>query len=1158
MRVALAALGGALLTDGMQIGQAVQFGEVLAGGPADIVSNETSVSNLAKWPRIIRRRRRAEPAAEPQAGAETKARAVPPRRIKAEAKAGLHSQNASQGSSHNSSSSSSRKHGLSLDETTLVRGEPSEPGCYVSMYKGCPNHPTNEFGWRHDNWAEEETAAKTNKSACELRQHEWQEYCGTVPMKVLFIAPDHVEWSPLSHADNNQSAAAEPRGSPSEAQPGAGGLESHSEQDISTSPKLELAPELDGDEQGTAGQYERPATATAVDNDRPATPPAVDHELPATMDMAPQHWEKQSNMPGAGESFDDSDVVRGYPSQPGCYYRMPSGCPLHYTKSKMWRHDLAIERRGNVDWATCKARKSHWDSWCSTEDVKVLFVDSVSSASTPHHGDGLAGGADADLEGPTQPGCYVRSPSGCPKHSSKVTAWRRDVWAEQNLGAKRIFAACSDRKTMWDKYCGVTDATMHFVDPRVPQKEPAPQPAPAPGPRPRPTQPLADMGPVDSDPDGGFAQDEEEVSTTGGWLRSLWNGGRKNNNKKADDDGPRDDEAVLAPAVVGGPPKEPGCYVQLPSRCPKHASAKPRSWRHDAWAEEHGGARVQALACEKRKAAWDNWCGASDAKMRFVPEGPADGPAESSLAPYDSAPAEPPRTYGPPRTYEADEHGEEQGMAPLSRDEFFETTPQPQGFVPIQEAIDPEDGPSSVHKYPTTPGCYVRMPSGCPNHPSQKTHWKHDVYAEERHRARERYGKCKDRRSQWNQWCGADDIKMLFIGGDEAAESEEGPNAAWEWQQAVQKPSQQQKAPPRASPSKEQGPGRDGADGEGPDEDVGSPLGVRPKTPAEPGCYVWLPDGCTRQKTFRAQFHWKRDAWGEANMNTGAVSWECSRRKDTYNHWCGTDNAVVVFVPMKPPPMPREPGCYHWHPSGCVKSRTAQTTWRRDVAGEERFGALTSRDACEVRRKAAFDSWCGTADTVMAFVTKNGATMSRSGDGDLAGPAEAPRGGPVAHGDRHRANEDKKPGRQEDARQPLVSGMPEDPEDMFESLESTTPGYRPAPRQHVTGGTSEPKDGTDEDEEDPVSPEDFGGGAAAPPNSPAGAAPGARPRGGSAEEDDDAVSPEDFPDGARASKSFEPPKEPSGPPVPMSSDTGDEDDEILPPEELGGRSYESA
>ncbi|CAK0807778.1 unnamed protein product, partial [Prorocentrum cordatum] len=69
--------------------------------------------------------------------------------------------------------------------------------------------------------------------------------------------------------------------------------------------------------------------------------------------------------------------------------------------------------------------------------------------------------------------------------------------------------------------------------------------------------------------------------------------------------------------------------------------------------------------------------------------------------------------------------------------------------------------------------------------------------------------------------------------------------------------------------------------------------------------------------------------------------------------------------------------------------------------------------------------------------------------------------------------------------------MPEDPEDMFESLESTTPGYRPAPRQHVTGGTSEPKDGTDEDEEDPVSPEDFGGGAAAPPNSPAGAAPGA-------------------------------------------------------------------
>ncbi|CAK0795287.1 unnamed protein product, partial [Prorocentrum cordatum] len=301
------------------------------------------------------------------------------------------------------------------------------------MYKGCPNHPTNEFGWRHDNWAEEETAAKTNKSACELRQHEWQEYCGTVPMKVLFIAPDHVEWSPLSHADNNQSAAiapaAEPRGSPSEAQPGAGGLESHSEQDISTSPKLELAPELDGDEQGTAGQYERPATATAVDNDRPATPPAVDHELPATMDMAPQHWEKQSNMPGAGESFDDSDVVRGYPSQPGCYYRMPSGCPLHYTKSKMWRTarpgDRAEGQRGLGHVQGPQEPLGQLVQYRRREGALRRQREFCEDGLTPHHGDGLAGGADADLEGPTQPGCYVRSPSGCPKHSSKVTAWRR-------------------------------------------------------------------------------------------------------------------------------------------------------------------------------------------------------------------------------------------------------------------------------------------------------------------------------------------------------------------------------------------------------------------------------------------------------------------------------------------------------------------------------------------------------------------------------------------------------------------------------------------------------------------------------------------------------------------------------------------------------------
>lgn len=61
---------------------------------------------------------------------------------------------------------------------------------------------------------------------------------------------------------------------------------------------------------------------------------------------------------------------------------------------------------------------------------------------------------------PTQPGCYVRIPSGCPRLRARSWEWRKDSWAEQQgLDMER----CQRRKGVWDKYCESTDTQMTFV-----------------------------------------------------------------------------------------------------------------------------------------------------------------------------------------------------------------------------------------------------------------------------------------------------------------------------------------------------------------------------------------------------------------------------------------------------------------------------------------------------------------------------------------------------------------------------------------------------------------------------------------------------------------------------------------------------------------------
>jgi len=117
-------------------------------------------------------------------------------------------------------------------------------------------------------------------------------------------------------------------------------------------------------------------------------------------------WEKKGD-----------EVIGGEPALPGCYMRLPSGCPNHHKKSTSWRHDLHAEQMV-VDDAQCQERKVFWDDYCGSTDTRIMFVPQT---------DGL--GAEVIGDDPTLPGCYMRLPSACPNHHKKSTLWRHDLHA---------------------------------------------------------------------------------------------------------------------------------------------------------------------------------------------------------------------------------------------------------------------------------------------------------------------------------------------------------------------------------------------------------------------------------------------------------------------------------------------------------------------------------------------------------------------------------------------------------------------------------------------------------------------------------------------------------------------------------------------------------
>jgi len=66
----------------------------------------------------------------------------------------------------------------------------------------------------------------------------------------------------------------------------------------------------------------------------------------------------------------DADALAG---RPGCWMRMPSGCPKKPMDTQKWRHDAWAEQKG-LDEAGCQGRTSMWNGFCGSQDAVMAFV----------------------------------------------------------------------------------------------------------------------------------------------------------------------------------------------------------------------------------------------------------------------------------------------------------------------------------------------------------------------------------------------------------------------------------------------------------------------------------------------------------------------------------------------------------------------------------------------------------------------------------------------------------------------------------------------------------------------------------------------------------------------------------------------------------------
>jgi len=223
-------------------------------------------------------------------------------------------------------------------------------------------------------------------------------------------------------------------------------------------------------------------------------------------------------------------------------------------------------------------------------------------------------------------------------------------------------------------------------------------------------------------------------------------------------------------------PASPGCWMRMPSGCPKDPMDT-QKWRHDAWAEQEG---VDVAGCQHRVDTWNGYCGANDAMMVFVPKAgslPDETPMteESRSEPLSALQISATHSWSWPwgKRQDSSEKAntpavaahhsimEARDEAPVASGDGAAGTETPEAAVAERAAFAAKkDGKVKV-AHPTRPGCWMRMASGCPKKPGMQTElWRHDTWAE-KHGLDE--SACQSREAVWNGYCGSTDATMAFV-----------------------------------------------------------------------------------------------------------------------------------------------------------------------------------------------------------------------------------------------------------------------------------------------------------------------------------------------------------------------------------------------------------
>jgi len=236
-------------------------------------------------------------------------------------------------------------------------------------------------------------------------------------------------------------------------------------------------------------------------------------------------------------------------------------------------------------------------------------------------------------------------------------------------------------------------------------------------------------------------------------------------------------------------------------------------------------------------------------------------------------------------------------------------------------------GGGAEAKAPSTPGCYVYMPRGCPRHPEMATSpWYKDIW----HDAAVNRTTCEMVRPPMvKSYCNITEISLVFV--EDRGQSPRQADDFWAQAQHRSTERSANKEPageptaftvgPPPTLQRQLPPNRTYKDeGEVADEVFPPNATVRapaseaphmqqlarqemkiPPLPNEPGCYVLTPYGCPERTAFEitARKSWVRDMYGENHLNTGVDQAACNARNNGhYAQWCGVAEVRMGFVPV--------------------------------------------------------------------------------------------------------------------------------------------------------------------------------------------------------------------------------------------------------------------